>query len=35
MSNVFGYHLQRDAIRGSIMSYLDYIIRRDDFRMHN
>ena len=32
-SQVLGYHLQRDVTENSIVSYLDYIIKHDYFRM--
>lgn len=35
LSEINGYHLQGDARRDSIVSYLNYIIRHDDYRMQN
>lgn len=33
LSQIKGYHLQRDVRRNSIMEYLDYIVDHDYFRM--
>ncbi len=35
LSEINGYHLQRDVRRVTIMGYLNYIIEHDNFRMYN